>query len=56
MASEKPQEPRRWARDYVIDILRALDIRYIFGVSGTSEIPTRGRHRRSTVQPLESEA
>src|SRR4029450_1848125 len=28
MASEKPQEPRRWARDYVFDILRALGIRY----------------------------
>ena len=39
MASEKPQEPRRWARDYVFDILRALGIRYIFGVPGTNEIP-----------------
>jgi benzoylformate decarboxylase len=29
----------RWTRDYVFDVLRALGIRYIFGVPGTNEIP-----------------
>jgi benzoylformate decarboxylase len=37
MASQKP--PRRWARDYVFDVLRELGIHYIFGVPGTNEIP-----------------
>jgi benzoylformate decarboxylase len=31
--------PNRWTRDYVFDILRDLEIRYIFGVPGTNEIP-----------------
>jgi benzoylformate decarboxylase len=39
MSSERPQEPQRWSRDYLFDILRALGIRYIFGVPGTNEIP-----------------
>ncbi|HEX8355073.1 MAG TPA: thiamine pyrophosphate-binding protein, partial [Pyrinomonadaceae bacterium] len=39
MASEVNQEPRRWTRDYVFDILRELGIHYIFGVPGTNEIP-----------------
>lgn len=30
---------KRWTRDYVFDILRELEIRYIFGVPGTNEIP-----------------
>lgn len=29
----------RWARDYVFDVLRLLEIEYIFGVPGTNEIP-----------------
>ena len=33
------QQSKRWVRDYVFDILRSLDIRYIFGVPGTNEIP-----------------
>ncbi|NER00421.1 MAG: thiamine pyrophosphate-binding protein [Cyanothece sp. SIO2G6] len=33
------QPKQRWARDYVYDILRKLDICYIFGVPGTNEIP-----------------
>ena len=39
MASEVSQEPQRWTRDYVFDILRELGIHYIFGVPGTNEIP-----------------
>ena len=39
MASEMKQEPQRWVRDYVFDILRDLGIHYIFGVPGTNEIP-----------------
>jgi benzoylformate decarboxylase len=36
----KKQTPtKRWTRDYVFDILKALDIHYIFGVPGTNEIP-----------------
>ncbi|HEY4597178.1 MAG TPA: thiamine pyrophosphate-binding protein, partial [Thermoanaerobaculia bacterium] len=31
--------PSRWTRDYVFDILRELDIHYIFGAPGTNEIP-----------------
>lgn len=31
--------PKRWARDYVFDVLRELGIHYIFGVPGTNEIP-----------------
>ena len=30
---------KRWARDYVYDILKQLGIHYIFGVPGTNEIP-----------------
>jgi benzoylformate decarboxylase len=30
---------KRWARDYVFDILKELGIHYIFGVPGTNEIP-----------------
>lgn len=39
MASAKEQEPQRWVRDYVFDILRDLGIHRIFGVPGTNEIP-----------------
>ncbi len=39
MASETEQGQQRWTRDYVFDILRELDIHYIFGVPGTNEIP-----------------
>lgn len=36
----KKQTPtKRWTRDYVFDILKDLDIHYIFGVPGTNEIP-----------------
>jgi len=31
--------PTRWTRDYLFDILRELDIHYIFGIPGTNEIP-----------------
>ncbi|HTD83725.1 MAG TPA: thiamine pyrophosphate-binding protein, partial [Gemmatimonadaceae bacterium] len=37
MATKKPA--KRWARDYVFDILQDLGIRYLFGVPGTNEIP-----------------
>lgn len=37
MATKKPA--KRWARDYVFDILNELGIHYIFGVPGTNEIP-----------------
>jgi len=30
---------RKWVRDYVFEALRDLDIKYIFGVPGTNEIP-----------------
>lgn len=30
---------KRWARDYVFDVLDELGIQYIFGVPGTNEIP-----------------
>lgn len=33
------REARRWTRDYLFDILRELEIHYIFGVPGTNEIP-----------------
>lgn len=39
MASEMKQEPQRWVRDYVFDVLGDLGIHYIFGVPGTNEIP-----------------
>ncbi|MBV9789948.1 MAG: thiamine pyrophosphate-binding protein [Chloroflexi bacterium] len=39
MTSGTNQEPQRWTRDYVFDILRELGIHYIFGVPGTNEIP-----------------
>src|SRR5262245_2437449 len=39
MAQLPVMEPQRWTRDYVFDILRELDIRYLFGVPGTNEIP-----------------
>jgi benzoylformate decarboxylase len=39
MAREKQQEPQRWVRDYVFDVLRDLGIHHIFGVPGTNEIP-----------------
>jgi benzoylformate decarboxylase len=38
--SKQPSPARkRWARDYVFDVLNDLGIRYIFGVPGTNEIP-----------------
>jgi benzoylformate decarboxylase len=37
MATKKPA--KRWARDYVFDILQDLGIHYLFGVPGTNEIP-----------------
>lgn len=39
MTSGTNQEPQRWARDYVFDILHELGIHFIFGVPGTNEIP-----------------
>lgn len=39
MPNGENQQDRRWTRDYVFDILRELEIRYIFGVPGTNEIP-----------------
>jgi benzoylformate decarboxylase len=33
------EQPTRWTRDYLFDILRDLEIRYMFGVPGTNEIP-----------------
>jgi len=39
MADEPQQEQQRWARDYVFDVLKELDIHHIFGVPGTNEIP-----------------
>ena len=39
MSGETEQEPQRWTRDYLFDILRELGIHYIFGVPGTNEIP-----------------
>lgn len=39
MAQENDQQPIRWTRDYVFDVLRELGIHYIFGVPGTNEIP-----------------
>jgi benzoylformate decarboxylase len=32
-------EPTRWTRDYLFDVLKDLGIHYIFGVPGTNEIP-----------------
>src|SRR5436853_3085474 len=37
--AETKQNPQRWTRDYVFDILRELGIHCIFGVPGTNEIP-----------------
>lgn len=37
--AEGVRGPGRWVRDYVFDVLRDLDINYIFGVPGTNEIP-----------------
>jgi benzoylformate decarboxylase len=39
MKDEMNESPIRWTRDYVFDILKELDIHYIFGVPGTNEIP-----------------
>lgn len=39
MANEGSQAGQRWTRDYVFDILRELDIKFLFGVPGTNEIP-----------------
>jgi benzoylformate decarboxylase len=39
MINNTTQQPQRWTRDYVFDILRELGIHYIFGVPGTNEIP-----------------
>jgi len=33
------EKPQKWIRDYLFDALRDLEIRYIFGVPGTNEIP-----------------
>src|SRR5260370_14702180 len=38
--TETKTSNRRWMRDFVFDILRDLEIGYIFGVPGTNEIPT----------------
>jgi benzoylformate decarboxylase len=39
--TDTPQPPAatRWTRDYLFDILRDLQIEYMFGVPGTNEIP-----------------
>ncbi|KAK6211334.1 hypothetical protein QIS74_04978 [Colletotrichum tabaci] len=34
-----PGPPRRWARDYLFDVCRDLEITRIFGVPGVNEIP-----------------
>ena len=39
MEAEANQPTIRWTRDYIFDVLRDLDIHYIFGVPGTNEIP-----------------
>jgi benzoylformate decarboxylase len=39
MAGAAKGPGKRWVRDYVFDILKALGIEYIFGVPGTNEIP-----------------
>jgi benzoylformate decarboxylase len=39
MSNPQPPVGKRWVRDYVFDILRDLEIEYIFGVPGTNEIP-----------------
>ncbi|XXF76196.1 thiamine pyrophosphate-binding protein [Myxococcaceae bacterium GXIMD 01537] len=39
MQDQARTQPRRWTRDYIFDILRALEIGCIFGVPGTNEIP-----------------
>ncbi|MCV9929814.1 thiamine pyrophosphate-binding protein [Flavobacterium sp. LS1R49] len=39
MKKEAIQNPTRWTRDYLFDILKDLGIQYIFGVPGTNEIP-----------------
>lgn len=39
MTTVQTAPARRWVRDYVFDILRELEIKYIFGVPGTNEIP-----------------
>src|SRR4051794_25594163 len=39
MADETQNQSKRWTRDYLFDVLRLLDIRAIFGVPGTNEIP-----------------
>ncbi|MFL5805816.1 MAG: thiamine pyrophosphate-binding protein [Roseiflexaceae bacterium] len=39
MAQPPAAETQRWTRDYVFDILRELDIRYLFGVPGINESP-----------------
>jgi benzoylformate decarboxylase len=39
MADNPQEQPQRWTRDYIFDVLRILEIRAIFGVPGTNEIP-----------------
>jgi benzoylformate decarboxylase len=39
MNHEAETKPKRWTRDYVFDVLRKLEIKAIFGVPGTNEIP-----------------
>ena len=39
MAPKQSAPTGRWTRDYLYDILRDLDINYLFGVPGTNEIP-----------------
>jgi benzoylformate decarboxylase len=39
MTDQTASDGRRWARDYVFDILKELGIHQIFGVPGTNEIP-----------------
>ena len=39
MAHGEKQEPQRWVRDYLFDVLRDLGTHHIFGVPGTNEIP-----------------
>lgn len=39
MSDVPASQSQRWTRDYLFDILRMLEIGYIFGVPGTNEIP-----------------
>lgn len=39
MTNQTADLPGRWTRDYAFDVLKALEIGYVFGVPGTDEIP-----------------